>query len=173
MLELITDYWNKVGISLFIRTSQRDIFRSRAIARPDHDGDLVGHRQWRADGRHEPRALAPTHDDQLQWPLWGNFYVSGGEEGDAPDHAGSGQADRTAEEVARERGARGTHRDLARDAGDLRRAGLLDRHRQQALQPVLASSRTAQRAARRPLQLRPDRFLGIYMPDTFWYGEEG
>ena len=32
VLELITDHWNKVGISLFIRTSQRDVFRSRAIA---------------------------------------------------------------------------------------------------------------------------------------------
>lgn len=31
VLQLITDYWREVGISLFIRTSQRDTFRSRAV----------------------------------------------------------------------------------------------------------------------------------------------
>ena len=31
VLELVTDHWRKVGIALFIRTSQRDVFRSRAI----------------------------------------------------------------------------------------------------------------------------------------------
>ena len=32
VLELVTDHWRKVGIALFIRTSQRDVFRSRAMA---------------------------------------------------------------------------------------------------------------------------------------------
>ncbi|MEI4927287.1 hypothetical protein Q8G50_32735, partial [Klebsiella pneumoniae] len=31
VLELITDHWSKVGIALFSRSSQRDIFRSRAM----------------------------------------------------------------------------------------------------------------------------------------------
>jgi peptide/nickel transport system substrate-binding protein len=32
VLELVTDHWQKIGISLFIKTSQRDIFRNRAMA---------------------------------------------------------------------------------------------------------------------------------------------
>ncbi|WP_407820016.1 hypothetical protein, partial [Staphylococcus aureus] len=29
--------------------------------------------------------LAPTGDDQLQWPVWGIHYLSGGREGKEPD----------------------------------------------------------------------------------------
>ena len=61
VLELVTDHWRKIGISLFIRTSQRDIFRSRAIGGADHDVDLVGHRQRRSDRRHEPRRARADH----------------------------------------------------------------------------------------------------------------
>ena len=61
VLELITDHWRKIGIALFIRTSQRDVFRSRGDRRPDHDVDLVGHRQWRADRRHEPERAGADH----------------------------------------------------------------------------------------------------------------
>ena len=32
-----------------------------------------------------PAQLAPTQDDQLQWPLWGMYYLSGGSQGVAPD----------------------------------------------------------------------------------------
>jgi peptide/nickel transport system substrate-binding protein len=31
VLELITDHWRRIGIALFTRSSQRDIFRSRAM----------------------------------------------------------------------------------------------------------------------------------------------
>ena len=33
VLQLIADYWKKIGIKMFIKASQRDILRSRAISR--------------------------------------------------------------------------------------------------------------------------------------------
>jgi len=43
----------------------------------------------------------------------------------------------------------------------------------QVLQPVLASSRMRNVPSDGLYGFDPTCFLGIYMPDTFWYGEEG
>jgi ABC-type transport system substrate-binding protein len=32
-----------------------------------------------------PGMLAPTADEQLQWPVWGMYYLSNGQKGKAPD----------------------------------------------------------------------------------------
>ena len=42
----------------------------------------------------------------------------------------------------------------------------------QVLQPVLASSRMRNVPSDGLYGFDPTCFLGIYMPDTFWYGEE-
>ena len=54
VLELISDSWRKLGIALFSRPSQRDVFRRRVFSRQVDDVDLVGHRQRHPDARHEP-----------------------------------------------------------------------------------------------------------------------
>ena len=74
MLELVTDHWRKVGIALFIRTSQRDVFRAARIA-----GEIMMS-MWSGIDNGVPTAdmnpgeLAPTAEDQLQWPIWGYYY---------------------------------------------------------------------------------------------------
>ena len=84
-LELVTDHWRDVGVALFIRTSQRDVFRSRAM------GGQIMMSMWSGIDNGVPTAnmnpgqLAPTADDQLQWPVWGAYYVSQGKMGTAPD----------------------------------------------------------------------------------------
>ena len=85
VLELITDHWNKVGISLFIRTSQRDVFRSRAIGGEIMMAIWSGIDNGVPTADMNPGALAPTMDDQLQWPVWGMHYLSRGEKGSAPN----------------------------------------------------------------------------------------
>ena len=172
VLELITDYWNKVGISLFIRTSQRDIFRSRAIAGEIMMAIWSGIDNGVPTADMNPGALAPTHDDQLQWPVWGNFYVTGGEQGSAP----------TIPEVTRliellkkwrasaemEERAAIWHEMLALYTDQVYSIGIVN----QVLQPVLASSRMRNVPSDGLYGFDPTCFLGIYMPDTFWYGEE-
>ena len=85
MLELITDHWSKIGISLFIRTSQRDMFRSRAIGGEIMMAIWSGIDNGVPTADMNPGELAPTVDDQLQWPVWGMHYLSHGEKGTAPD----------------------------------------------------------------------------------------
>ncbi|TGV62057.1 ABC transporter substrate-binding protein, partial [Mesorhizobium sp. M00.F.Ca.ET.149.01.1.1] len=68
-LELITDHWRQVGIALFVRTSQRDIFRSRALGGEIMMSIWSGIDNGVPTADMNPSQLAPTMDDQLQWPL--------------------------------------------------------------------------------------------------------
>jgi len=81
VLELITDHFRQVGLALFIRNSQRDIFRSRVV------GGNVMMSAWQGLDNGLPSAdmpptqLAPTSNDQLHWPVWGLYYLSGHTQG--------------------------------------------------------------------------------------------
>ena len=76
VLELVTDYWRNIGLSLFIRASQRDVFRSRAMGGEIMMSVWSGLDNGMPTADMDPSALAPTADDQLQWPVWGQHYLS-------------------------------------------------------------------------------------------------
>ena len=174
VLELVTDHWSKIGISLFIRTSQRDIFRSRAIAGQIMMAIWSGIDNGVPTADMNPGALAPTHDDQLQWPVWGNYYLTRGEQGSAPTMPGSRQADRTAQDSGGElptldERAAIWHQMLAIYTDQVFSIGLVNA----TLQPVVTSARLRNVPENGLYGFDPTCFLGVYMPDTFWLGEEG
>ena len=157
VLELVTDHWSKIGISLFIRTSQRDIFRSRAIA-----GEIMM-AIWSGIDNGVPtadmnpgRAGADQRRPAAMAGLGPALLCHARRKGLRTDHAGSREAGRAAQGLAGERRARGTRRDLAPDAGALHRPGLLDRHRQCDAAAGGVVEPAAQHSRRRALRLRPD-----------------
>jgi len=85
VLELITDHFRQVGIALFIRSSQRDIFRSRTMGGEVMMSVWKGLENGLASADMPPTQLAPTSDDQLQWPLWGMHYMSMKKKGKGAD----------------------------------------------------------------------------------------
>ena len=54
VLELVRDSWRKVGIALFSRPSQREVFRKRVFSGQVDDVGLVRARQRHPDAGHEP-----------------------------------------------------------------------------------------------------------------------
>ena len=72
--------------------------------------------------------------------------------------------------MAPQRRPRGAHRHLAAHARDPRRPGADHRHRQRHAAACRLEP-DAQRAAHRHLRLRPGGYLGLYMPDAFWFGD--
>ncbi len=101
VLELMRDHWKDIGIKLFPRSTQRDVFRSRAHCRPGDDrrsgpASTMAFRPptWSPGRSRRPR------EAQLQWPLWGVYFVNRGAKGEAPD-------------IARGQGAAGAARRLA------------------------------------------------------------
>lgn len=171
VLELITDHWLQVGIKLFIRTSQRDIFRSRAM------GGTIMMTMWSGLDNGVPTAdmnpgeLAPTADDQLQWPVWGMHYMSNGMKGVAPELPEAQQL------VDLLQAWRHTHDKAEREPIWSK---MLEIYTQQVFsigivnathQPILRSSRLRNVPDQALFGFDPTCYLGVYMPDAFWYGE--
>ncbi|WP_417693230.1 ABC transporter substrate-binding protein [Roseibium sp.] len=86
-LELVSETWREIGVKLFIKPSQRDILRERAIS-----GDLVmsvwsGFENGIPTSEMTPDDFAPVHGDRLNWHSWGDYYETKGEGGEKPDWA--------------------------------------------------------------------------------------
>ncbi|MDB5526803.1 MAG: transporter substrate-binding protein [Rhizobium sp.] len=172
ILQLITDHWLAVGISLFIRTSQRDIFRSRAIG-----GEIImsmwsGLENGIPTADMSPDELAPTSDAQLQWPVWGMHYISNGAKGRAPEVA---QAAILLDLLSQWQKTMDMH-ERTRIWNEM-----LEIYSQQvfsigivngAHQPILKSARLQNVPDKALYGFDPTCYFGVYMPDAFWFGEE-
>lgn len=173
VLELITDHWNKIGISLFIRTSQRDIFRSRAMGGEIMMAIWSGIDNGVPTADMNPGALAPTQEDQLQWPVWGLNYLTHGDKGSPPTMP------EVIEQAALLEKWRGSatldervavwHQMLANFTDNVFSIGLVNA----TLQPIVTASRLRNVPENGLYGFDPTAFLGVYMPDTFWLDEEG
>ena len=173
VLELVTDHWRQIGVSLFIKTSQRDIFRNRAMAGHIMMSMWSGMENGIPTADMNPGELAPTSDDQLQWPLWGMHYLSNGMKGTPPDLP-------AAIELSRLLGDWHRTRDAAERAAVWRK--MLDLYTDQvfsigivngARQPLLRSARLKNVPDEGLYGFNPTCYLGVYMPDTFWLAREG
>lgn len=171
ILELIRDHYREVGLALYIRTSQRDVFRSRVLA------GLVQLSVWQGldngvpDAHSSPEGLVPTTGDQLQWPLWGSWYASGGSAGEAPDmpevvalmdllKAWGDSDDPQMRETI-------WHQILALRADQVFSIGTVNG----ALQPLVRSARLVNLPEEALYGFEPTSFLGAYLPDTFFYAQ--
>lgn len=172
ILELITDHWQSIGISLFIKTSQRDVFRSRAM------GGTIMMSMWSGLDNGVPTAdmnpseLAPTTDDQLQWPVWGMYYLSNGMKGHPPELPEAAQLvdllHQWRQTTDMEQRAEVWHKMLAIYTQQVFSIGIVNATRQ----PILRSAHLRNVPEEGLFGFTPTSFLGVYMPDSFWYGEE-
>jgi peptide/nickel transport system substrate-binding protein len=172
VLELITDHWADIGLALFVRTSQRDVFRSRAMGGEIMMAIWSGMDNGVPTADMNPQWLAPTHDDQLQWPVWGNNYLTHGEKGAAPTipevielvvllkkwRKSATLEDRRAI----------WHRMLELYTDQVFSIGIVNA----TLQPIVSARRLHNLPEKGLFGFEPTSFLGVYMPDTFWLGEE-
>ncbi len=168
VLELIVDHWRKIGLALFTRTSQRDIFRSRAKSGRIMMSIWFGIANGVATPDMNPGQLAPTTDDQWQWPLWGMHYLSLGQSGQAPDLpeaqelvALQNQWRKSAHSAER---ADIWHKMLSIYTDQVFSIGLVNG----TLQPILRSSHLQNVPEKGLYGFDPTCWLGVYMPDTFW-----
>ncbi|MFV2054261.1 ABC transporter substrate-binding protein [Aliiroseovarius sp. YM-037] len=173
VLELVTDHFREVGLRLYVRTSQRDVFRSRAVGGDVMMSVWLGLDNAVPTADMPPAGLAPTADDQLQWPVWGLHYMSAETAGKPPD------LPEVQELVALLRQWRSTtsteqrevvwHKMLEINADQVFSIGTVN----SALQPIVRSSRLRNIPEKALYGFAPTSYLGAYMPDTFWYDEVG
>ncbi|MEQ9640651.1 MAG: ABC transporter substrate-binding protein [Alphaproteobacteria bacterium] len=85
VLELVREDWERIGIKLFIKPSQREVFRNRVFAGESQMAVWSGWENGVASPEMSPSELAPTTQQGLQWPKWGQFYETKGHAGEPPD----------------------------------------------------------------------------------------
>ena len=71
LLELIHDSWLQLGIKVFTKPMQREVFRNRIFAGETVMAVWGGLENGVPNANISPAALAPTSQQQLQWPKWG------------------------------------------------------------------------------------------------------
>ncbi len=118
-----------------------------------------------------PSQLAPTSEDQYQWPLWGIHYLTGGEQGEAPDLPEAvelmTQLKRWQSSTTMEEKTAAWKTMLAIYAEQCFSLGIVN----QTLQPILCSSRLRNLPAEGLYGFEPTCYFGVYKPDTFWLTE--
>jgi peptide/nickel transport system substrate-binding protein len=115
--------------------------------------------------------LAPTGQDQLQWPQWGQYFETKGQKGEAPDMESAQQllALNTAWEEATELSAQEKiwHEMLGIHADKVFTIGLVCGVRQ----PVVVNKHLHNVPTNGIYNWNPGAFFGIYQPDTFWFSK--
>ena len=168
VLELITNHWRKVGIGLFVRVSQREVFRSRAIAGTIMMAIWGGIDNGIPRPNMNPSELAPTVEDQLQWPVWGLNYQSHGAQGTPPDLK---EAIDLVNLLKKWRSAT-TEAEwteiwttmLSIYTDNVFSIGLVN----STLQPIVVSSKLVNIPEAGLFSFNPTSYFGVYLPDTFW-----
>jgi peptide/nickel transport system substrate-binding protein len=173
VLELVHDSWMQAGIKLFTKPSQREVFRNRIFAGQTTMSIWSGIENGLASPGMSPEEFAPTSQQQLQWPKWGQFYETAGTSGEACD-------DPAARELLQLAAA-------WRDAPDLESRYAIWRQMVRinadqvfsigivasVKQPVVVSRRLRNVPEVGVHNWDPGAFFGIYRPDTFWMAMPG
>lgn len=169
MLELITDYWKDIGVKLFVKASQRDVLRSRAIAGEAMMAVWSGLDNALCTPDMNPGEIAPTSEAQLQWPQWGIHFESNGAKGIAPDEPAAQQLVRLLREwrgaLDAESRARVWKEMLELYTDQVYSIGTVNG----TLQPVVVSRRLRNVPREGIYAFDPGGYFGLYMPDTFWF----
>lgn len=87
VLQLIGQHYKALGIKLVIKPSDRTQMRNRAYSGEAMMTVWAGWDTGIPTADISPAELAPTRQDTLIWPKWGNHFETSGKSGEAPDLA--------------------------------------------------------------------------------------
>ena len=169
VLQLVTDHWLEVGIKVFTRATQRDIFRSRLTAGNTMMSVWSGLDNGIPHPAMPPEELAPTNDSQTQWPQWGLWGMSSGQSGAEPDLAPVQQLmdlwkqwQLSVSDAERERV---WHEMLSIYTDQVFSIGTVN----STLQPIVVNKRLMNVPEDAVFSFMPGSYFGVFMMDTFWF----
>ncbi|MGE0745087.1 MAG: ABC transporter substrate-binding protein [Rhodospirillales bacterium] len=172
VLALIHDSWLKAGIKTYTRPSQREVFRNRIFAGETLMSVWSGWENGLPTPDIMPAELAPTDQQQLQWPKWGQYLQTGGAAGEAPDMDGPKELldlyHRWIRSATEEERVAIWHRMLEINAEQVYTIGLVAA----VPQPIVVRNTVHNVPRKGFYNWEPGAHFGIYRPDTFWIEEE-
>ncbi len=171
VLELIHDTWLRIGVKIFTKPSQREVFRDRVFAGEAMMSVWSGVDNGLPTADTSPDEFVPVAQDQLQWPKWGQHFQTKGGAGEAPDLPSAQRLMELRQEWQSATGNQG------------RRAAwseILEIHRNEVfsigvvcgvLQPVVVNLRLRNVPEEGIYSWAPSSYFGVYQMDTFWMAE--
>jgi peptide/nickel transport system substrate-binding protein len=168
VLEMIRETWREVGIKLFPKPSQREVLRNRVFSGEALMSVWTGLENGLASADVSPDELAPTNQQQLHWPKFGQHFETSGKAGEAPDMPEVAELLKlnTAWRAAKTRDERAKiwHRMLAIHSEQLYAIGVVNG----VSQPVVVRNTLRNVPEKGIYNWDPGAFFGIYRPETFW-----
>ena len=170
ILQLIRSDWREIGIRLLIKPLSRKIMREQVFTGRAEMAVWTGLENGLATADSIPDELAPMAQMDLQWPKWGQYFETGGRAGekiDLPMAQKLFDLDRqwAASATAAER-AEIWHQMLAISANQQFTIGVVSA----VPQPVVVNAHLHNVPVKGIYNWNPGALLGIYRPDTFWFG---
>lgn len=169
VLELVRETWAELGIKLFVKPSQREVLRRRIFAGETLMSVWTGLENGVPSVDVSPQELAPTSQQQLQWPVWGQYHETSGMAGEPPDMESPKELYRLNKEwmMASDRETRREiwQRMLAIHADQVYTIGIISA----VLQPVVISAKLRNVPEEGVFNWDPGAQFGVYRPDTFWF----
>jgi peptide/nickel transport system substrate-binding protein len=173
VLELVQESFLKIGLKILTRPSQREVFRNRIFSGETLMSIWYGLENGIPSADMSPGEFAPTSQQQLQWPMWGQYHETKGQAGEPPDLP---EAARLLELFEAWRAASTTeerrdiwHEMLEINADQVYSIGLIGG----ILQPVAVRDTLRNVPQEAVYNWEPGAQFGIYRPDTFWFDGAG
>jgi peptide/nickel transport system substrate-binding protein len=171
VLRLIADSWAKLGIGLFTKLEQREVFRNRIFAGETLMSVWAGLENGVPNPLSLPSELAPTSQQHLQWPKWGQHFETQGKAGEPID-------------LPEAKRLMGLYMDWRHAVAPAEKERLwhamLQIHAEEVFsigtvaavpQPVVVSERLRNVPKEALYAWEPGAHLGIFRPDSFWFAE--
>jgi len=169
ILELIHDTWLEAGIKLFAKPLQREVLRNRVFAGETVMSIFFGLENAIPTPDMSPAEFAPTTQQLLQWPKWGQYYETSGGSGEPIDMPGP-------EKLMELAGA--WHHASSEEDKTRIWADILELYADGVYsiglvagtpQPVVVSDRLNNVPREGIFNWDPGSQFGMYQPETFWF----
>ena len=173
VLELVRDSWLKIGIKIFSKPSQRNVFRNRIFSGETAMSIWSGVENGLITATSSPAEFVPTSQQSLQWPKWGQYYETNGKAGEKP--AGEHVIhllelyQRWKNTAAQKEKSKIWEKILEIHSDQIYSIGLVAA----VLQPIVVSSQLKNVPLSAIYNWNPGAHFGIYKPDTFWFATAG
>jgi len=170
-LQLIAEYWKKVGIKMLVKPQTRENFRLRAFSGEAIMTAFAGAVTAVPTIDTSPKEFAPTMQGGLQWSRWGMYVESKGKQGEKCDLPSACKLmDYLKEwETSTDPAVRRKAWDqiLATNADEVFSIGTVNGIRQ----PIVVGPKVRNVPKEGYYAWDPGGYIGLYQPDTFWIAQ--
>jgi peptide/nickel transport system substrate-binding protein len=172
VLQLIRDAWHKIGVDLFSKPSELEVFRNRIFAGDSIMAIAPGLDNGFPSADMSPWEFCPDSQQQYQWPKWGQFFETSGQDGEKVDLPDAQKLFDLMESWrnAVESGARAAawEQILAIWSDQIYNIGTVAN----VPQPVVVNRHLHNVPEKAIWSWEPGAQFGVHKPDTFWFDDD-